>query len=131
MTTPPTQKTILIVEDEAPAIFALEKYLTNAGYKILRAFSAHEGLKQALDNHPDVMVLDLIMPMQNGLDILPELREDSWGASAKVIVFSNLSGDEYKARARKYNVDAYLVKTDTSLSELEKVISQLLPHHAD
>ncbi len=123
--------TVLIVEDEAPAIFALERYLTNAGYTVLRAFSAQEGLKQALENHPDVTVLDLIMPIQNGLDILPELREDAWGASAKVIVFSNLSSDEYKARARKYNVDAYLVKTDTSLSELEKVISQLLPNHAN
>lgn len=119
--------TILVVEDEAPAVFALKKYLNNAGYNVLTAFSAQEGLKQALENHPQVIVLDLIMPMQNGLDILPELREDPWGKEAKIIVFSNLSGDEYKARARKYNVDAYLVKTEVSLSDLEKNIAQLLP----
>lgn len=119
------------MEDEAPAVFALEKYLTNAGYKTLRAFSAQDGLKQALENRPDVVILDLIMPMQNGLDILPELRKDHWGANAKIVVFSNLSSDEYKARARKYNVNAYLVKTDTSLADLEKTIRQLLPNHAD
>lgn len=121
------EKTLLIVEDEAPAIFALEKYFTNAGYKVLRAFSAHEGLRIALESRPDAMILDLIMPLQNGLDILPELREDDWGKSAKIIVFSNLSSDEYKARARKYNVDAYLIKTDTSLKELEAAVSQILP----
>ena len=118
--------TILLVEDEGPAIFAIEKYFLNAGYKVLKAFSAEEGLKTALENHPDAMILDVVMPTSSGLDVLPELRDDSWGKNAKVIVFSNLSGDEYKARARKYNVEAYLIKTDTSLKELEDAVKRIL-----
>lgn len=119
--------TVLIVEDEAPAIFALEKYFLNAGYGVLKAFSAQEGLQTALENHPDVLVLDVIMPTSSGLDILPELRANDWGKNAKVIVFSNLSEDEFKAKARKYYVDAYLIKTDTSLKELEETVKQVLP----
>lgn len=119
--------TVLIVEDEAPAIFALEKYFLNAGYSVLKAFSAQEGLQTALENHPDVLVLDVIMPTSSGLDILPELRANDWGKNAKVIVFSNLSEDEFKAKARKYYVDAYLIKTDTSLKELEETVKQVLP----
>lgn len=119
--------TVLLIEDEAPAIFAIEKYFLNAGYEVLKAFSAEEGLKTALENHPDAVILDVVMPSSSGLDILPELREDAWGKNAKVIVFSNLSGDEFKARARKYNVDGYLIKTDTSLKELEDAIKQILP----
>lgn len=123
--------TILIVEDEAPAIFALEKYFLNAGYNVLKAFSAPEGLKTALENHPDATILDVVMPTSSGLDILPELREDGWGKTAKVVVFSNLSGDEYKARAREYNVEAYLIKTDTSLKDLESTVRQILPKNAN
>ena len=119
--------TVLIVEDEGPAIYAIEKYFSNAGYNVLKAFSASEGLQKALETHPDVMVLDVIMPSSSGLDILPELREDSWGKNAKVVVFSNLSGEEFKAKAKKYNVSAYLIKTDTSLKELENTIKEILP----
>jgi DNA-binding response OmpR family regulator len=119
--------TILLVEDESPAVFAIEKYLTDAGFSVLTAFSAQEGLKTAMEQHPKVIVLDVVMPTESGLDILPELRADSWGQNAKVIVFSNLSDDEHKALANKYNVDGYLVKTDTSLKDLESTVRQLLP----
>ncbi|MFA5776217.1 MAG: response regulator [Patescibacteria group bacterium] len=119
--------TLLLVEDEAPAVFAIEKYLTNAGFSVLTAFSAQEGLKTALESRPDAIILDVMMPAESGLDILPELRADSWGQDAKVIVFSNLSDDKHKALANKYNVDGYLIKTDTSLKDLENAIKQLLP----
>lgn len=124
-----TQLTVLLIEDESPAVFAIQKYFTNEGYKVLTAFSAQEGLKTALESHPDVMILDVLMPSSNGLDILPELRADTWGKTAKVVVFSNLSGDDYKANARKYNVSGYLVKSDTSLKELKNFVDQLLPNH--
>ncbi|MBU0649612.1 response regulator [Patescibacteria group bacterium] len=123
------QPTLLLVEDESPAVFAIAKYFTGAGYQVLTAFSAQEGLKTALERHPDAVILDVLMPTSNGLDILPELREDPWGKTAKVIVFSNFSGDEYKAIAHKYNVEKYLVKTDTSLKELEESVKQILPTH--
>ena len=119
--------TVLLVEDEAPAVFAIEKYFANAGYKVIKSFTAHEGLKMALENHPDAIILDIIMPSAGGLDILPELRNDPWGKGAKVFVFSNLSGDEYKAQARKYNVANYFVKTDTSLKDLVDAVNQVLP----
>lgn len=122
--------TILIVEDEASAIFALDKYFSNNGFAVLKAFSAQEGLKTALENHPDVIILDVIMPSSSGLDILPELRSNEWGKNAKVVVFSNLSSEEQKATARKFHVEDYLIKTDTSLKQLEERIKQILPANA-
>lgn len=118
---------ILLIEDEGPAVFAIEKHFDEVGFSVLTAFSAQEGLKIALEKHPDAIILDIMMPSESGLDILPELRADSWGQNAKVIVFSNLSTDEHKAIANKYHVDKYLVKTDTSLKELENAIKQILP----
>jgi DNA-binding response OmpR family regulator len=123
--------TVLLVEDEAPAVFAIEKFFTNAGYDVIKSFSAFDGLKTALDNHPDVIILDVIMPSAGGLDILQDLRNDSWGKDARVIVFSNLSGDDYKARARKYNVINYFIKTDTSLKDLVDAVNQILPKNVE
>lgn len=125
----PAQKVILLIEDESPAVYAIEKYFTNAGYKIITAFSAQEGLKLALENHPSVIILDILMPAQSGLEILDELRKDEWGKNAKVIVFSNVSSEDYKATARKYGVENYLVKTETSLKDLENVVQKITSAH--
>ena len=119
--------TVLLVEDEAPAVYAIEKYFTEAGFIVITSFSALEGLKTALEKHPDVIILDVMMPAESGLGILPELRADSWGQNAKVIMFSNLSDDEHRAQANKYNVDNYLVKTDTSLKDLVIAVQKILP----
>ncbi len=119
-------KTILIIEDEAPAIFSISKALELSGYHVLQAFSAQEGAKLALENHPDLIITDLVMPASSGMDVLKDLRQDIWGKNAKVIVLTNLSGDEHKANANKYQVDKYLVKTDTSLKDLTECVSQLL-----
>lgn len=119
--------TILLVEDESSTVFVIKKYFAEEGYNVLTAFSAQDAIKIALEDHPDVIILDIMMPASSGLDILPELRSDPWGKTAKVIVFSNLSGDEYKATANKYNTDRYLIKTDTSLKDLESVVKEILP----
>jgi DNA-binding response OmpR family regulator len=119
--------TILLVEDEAPAVLAIDGYLSHAGFTVIKCFSAQEGLKAALEHHPSLIILDIMMPAGSGLDMLPELRNDPWGKTAKVLIFSNLADTEYKATADKYYVDKCLVKTDTTLKELETSISQLVP----
>lgn len=121
--------TVLLVEDEGPAVLAIQEWLTKAGYLVSTAFSAQEGLKAALENHPDAIILDIVMPIESGLNMLPELRADSWGQDAKVVVFSNLSDSEQKAKADKYKVEKYLVKADTPLKDLEEVIKDLLPEN--
>ena len=118
--------TILLIDDEGPAVFAIQKHLTDAGFLVTTAFSAQEGLKTAIESHPDVIILDVMMPAESGLDILPELRADPWGKNAKVIIFGNLDDSEHKARTNKYNVNKYLIKADTPLKDLENIIRQIL-----
>lgn len=119
-------KTVLILEDEGSAIFSITRSLEISGFTVLQAFSAREGITIALDKHPDVIITDILMPLSSGIDFLKDLRMDDWGKTAKVIVFSNLSSEEYKANAKKYGVDKYLIKTDTSLKDLTDTVSNLL-----
>jgi len=115
-------KTILIIEDEEPIIHALSKVLGPLGHHLMEAPNGLTGLKAALETHPNLIILDLVLPKMDGIKVLEELRKDAWGKTAQVLVLTNLSGDKYEESAKKHNVLAYLVKINTSINDLaEKV----------
>lgn len=72
-------KRILIVEDEIPMLKALVDKFSRAGFETLEAKNGIEGLAVALKEHPDLVLLDLVMPKMDGVKMMEKLREDSWG----------------------------------------------------
>lgn len=115
-------KKILIVEDEIALLYALSSQFDKKQFKVFQAVDGEEGLKSALDNHPDLILLDLLMPKMDGISMLKELRRDTWGKDVKVIILTNLSDAETVDEALKQGTYDYLVKTDWNLTEvIEKV----------
>lgn len=112
------KKTILVVEDEAPMQLVLRDILTVEGYTVLEAKNGIEGLELALSAHPDLILLDILMPKMDGLEMLKKLREDEWGKKAPVIVLTNLSDNEDVAKAVEEDVFEYFVKTDIKIAEV-------------
>ncbi|KKS27514.1 MAG: hypothetical protein UU88_C0005G0019 [Parcubacteria group bacterium GW2011_GWC1_42_11] len=112
------KKIILVVEDEDPLRMVLKDVLTVEGYGILEAKNGIEGLDMALREHPDLILLDILMPKMDGLEMLKKLREDEWGRKAPVIVLTNLSDNEDIARAVEEDVFEYFVKTDIKINEV-------------
>ncbi len=101
---------ILIVEDDNP-IRELYKYkLSLAGYDIRVAVDGNDGLKQAKDFMPDLIMLDLKMPNKSGDEMLRELRSWSWGKDMLVIILTNISKTEAPMDMRLLNVNQYIVK---------------------
>src|SRR3954469_11158405 len=89
-----TQK-ILIVEDEEPMAVTLADNLVNAGFlEPLRAHNGDEGLKMALSELPDLILLDIVMPKADGMTMLKKLRADINSKNLKVILLTNLTADE-------------------------------------
>ena len=78
-------KKVLVVEDERTLRDALVKKLSKEEFTVLSAKDGKEGLDTALAEHPDLILLDILMPKMNGIEVLQKLREDEWGAKAKVI----------------------------------------------
>jgi len=120
---PLSKKTILIIDDEELITSALARKLIDAGFNVLTQRNGEDGLKVALSERPDMILLDLIMPKMDGMTFLEELRADSdWGRSVPIIVLTNLESGEEVERSKKLRVYDYLVKTNWSLSDvLEKV----------
>mgnify|MGYP001338387119 CR=1 FL=1 len=109
---------VLVVEDEKPLLEALVEKLEGAGHETCVAKDGVDGITTALEEKPDVILLDLMMPRKDGLQMLKELREDAWGKEAKVIVLTNLSDPEHIADVLATGTRDYLVKTDWKMSDL-------------
>lgn len=109
---------ILIVEDEKPLLHALEDKLILEGFEVILAGNGQEGLNLALSKKPDLILLDIVMPIMDGMEMLGRLRSDSWGAEVPVILLTNLSEGEKVKAALKSGVHDYLVKSDWKLEDV-------------
>lgn len=118
------KKTILVIEDEEAMQLALRDMLSFEGYTILDAKNGIEGLATALARHPDLILLDILMPKMDGLEMLKKLREDEWGKDVPVIVLTNVGDKEEIAQAVEGNVFEYFVKTDIKITEVVAKIKE-------
>ena len=117
------KKTILIIEDEESLLQALKDKISRENHcNILEAKNGKEGLEMALKKHPDLILLDIIMPVMDGMTMLKKLREDKWGKDAKVIILSNLSDAEKASESLEQGVHDYLVKTDWHIDDVVKKV---------
>lgn len=112
------KKTILMVEDEEVLRGVLKEKLQENDFATLEADNGEEGLGIALRNHPDLILLDIMMPKMDGLTMLKKLREDVWGKEAQVIILTNLSGNDGVSEALNQGVFEYIVKTDIKIEDL-------------
>jgi CheY-like chemotaxis protein len=119
-------KKILVIEDD-PAYLKLIKDQLTAKYSVIEAANGQEGLTIAKLQHPDLILLDIQMPGICGMTMLEELRKDSYGKSAKVVILTNTEPkDKIIKRALEGQPMFYLRKCDTQLSKLVAMIKELL-----
>jgi len=119
-------KKILIVEDELSLRNALRDKLTREEFAVLEAKNGEEGLEVALREHPDLILLDIIMPVMDGITVLKKLREDEWGKDAKVVLLTNLSDNEKIAEAIMHGTYDYLVKSDWKIKDVVAKVRERL-----
>jgi DNA-binding response OmpR family regulator len=122
----PQPKRILIIDDEPDVCEALAGRLQKDGFEVRSALSGERGLELAFAEHPDLIMLDLLMPGVNGWELLRRLRADEWGRTVGVIVLTNVSDPEGAAEAVSYNVYDYIVKTDWKLEDVVKKVAERL-----
>ncbi len=116
------KKIILVIEDEEPLRRVLKDILTVEGYAISEAKDGVEGLEMSLRENPDLILLDIVMPKMNGLDMLKKLRAEERGKEVPVIVLTNLSDNEDVAKAMESEAFDYFVKTDIKIDQvIEKI----------
>ncbi len=119
-------KKILIVEDETSLLKALTTKFAKEKFSVLLGHDGEEGLELALTEHPDLILLDIIMPKMDGLTMLERLRRDSWGKDVPVIMLTNLSDETKVTEAIKNKSFDYLVKSDWNINDVVKKVRERL-----
>lgn len=117
---------ILIVEDEVAIARMYQFKLQKEGYEVRCAYDGEAGLKLAEKFRPDLILLDLRMPVMSGEEMLQKMRATDWGSSIRVVVLTNISKDEAPASLRLLHVDRYIVKAHHTPSQVVKVVGEIL-----
>ncbi len=99
---------ILVVEDDLSILTGVSMNLTYEGYEVLQAQDGKVGLQKALDERPDLLILDLMLPELNGYELLKELRRR--GLQVPVVVLSAKGSEQEKILGLELGADDYLGK---------------------
>ena len=120
-------KKILVVEDELAYSKLLSDQLAEKGYQVIGAVNGKQGLEIAKKESPDLILLDIRMPVMNGMTMLDLLRKEDWGKKIKVVMLTNLEPDD-KIIGQVVTTEPsyYFVKSDIQLTDLLTKIKELL-----
>jgi DNA-binding response OmpR family regulator len=101
---------ILVVDDEPQVVWVLQLALDAEGYEVLTARNGLEALAQIAEGHPELMVLDVMMPRMDGWSVMRELSKLPESERPRVVMVTALASGRDRATAAELGVDAYVPK---------------------
>lgn len=120
-------KKILIVEDELAYLKLLNSQLAARGHAVVEAINGKIGLEKAKSENPDLILLDIRLPIMDGMAMLDRLRKEEIGKKTKVIILTNLEPDDkIIGDVVRDQPSYYFVKSDVQLNVLLDKIDELL-----
>jgi DNA-binding response OmpR family regulator len=123
----PTNPFIIVAQDDRFYANVFRAKLTKEGFDVAVVENGEDALKAIRSRRPDLLLLDLILPVRDGFGVLKELRADRELKDLKVIVATNLSQEEDRQRAMAMGVLDYIVETNVSINEMVEKIKKYLP----
>jgi len=118
-------KTVLVVDDDPSLLWVLGENIKKSGFDVIQAGDGNQALNIAMEKHPDLILVDIMMPQKSGLEFLQKLRQDEWGKTVPVFVLTSFDAD-VEAEARQYGIDEYLIKKDWLPEQITEKIKMRL-----
>lgn len=122
------QKKILIAEDERQLREILVDTLAQNNYIPIETTNGQDTIDIALKQHPDLILLDILMPIMSGMEALKIIREDKWGATVPVIIMTNLNATDEKLVEDMISFKPlyYLIKSNWKIKDILEKIKEVL-----
>lgn len=114
------------MEDDAFMMELLAQELANAGFEVVGAKNGVEGVQKFKEAGPDLMLLDILLPDQNGFETLRQIRREPNGPEAKAVFLSNLADGSDIEEAKRLGALDYMVKANFTLPEIVAKIKGVL-----
>lgn len=121
-------KKILIVEDDLTYRDPMGDFLAAHSFTIANADNGEMAMEKLLFHHPDLVILDMMLPKVDGFEVLKRIRSypDPAVANLPIIILSNLSGDKDIESAKALGASAYLIKSNTTKEDVEQKVEEFL-----
>ncbi len=123
---PDNNKKLLVIEDDKMINSMYKTKLEQEGYTVLTAEDGASGLEMALQQKPDLIMLDVIMPQLDGFSVLQQLRENPGMKKTPIILLTNLGTDEDMSKGQKLGATDYWVKANLTPAQVSEKIKQYL-----
>lgn len=117
-------KYILIIEDDEYISDVYQKKLSLEGFETALARDGEEALRMIRERRPDLVLLDIVIPLKDGFQVLSEIRNDASLKDIRVLVMSNLSQRKDIARAKELGAVDYIVKSNVGLPDMVERIQK-------
>jgi DNA-binding response OmpR family regulator len=119
------RKKVLIAEDESNILVSLEFLMEKSGYEIRTVADGEEALRVAREFRPDLLLLDVMLPLRNGFEVCQLLRESHDSSAMKIVMLTAKGRDTEVAKGLALGADAYITKPFAT-RELLDTIKRLL-----
>ena len=120
-------KKVLIADDEPNIVVSLEFLMEHCGYTIRVARNGEEALRQVKIFKPDLILLDVMLPLRNGFDVCQKIRENPTFQATKIIMLTAKGRDIEVTKGLALGADAYITKpfgTKELLAQVRKLLGE-------
>jgi DNA-binding response OmpR family regulator len=121
-------KKVLIVDDEPGIIVALQFLMEQNGYATMVAFSGEEAMEAVAKHHPDLMLLDIMLPVVDGFEVCQRVRENPDWSDIRIVLVTALGNEANVTKGLDLGADAYITKPFSNADLVAKV-KELLECH--
>lgn len=116
---------ILMIENNHFLRKVFKNKMSLSGFSFIEATNGEEGLNKIISEKPDIVLLDIILPIKNGFDVLLEMKESEEAKDIPVVIFSDLGQEPDIERGMALGARDYLIKSQISLSEVVNKLKKL------
>lgn len=117
---------MVIVEDNQALAEIYKVRLEILGYKCFSAYDGQQALEIIEKERPQLVLLDLMMPVISGDEVLRRMRANEWGKDVKVHIISNLNEVDAPAGLRELGIEGYSVKANLQNDDIDNIVAGIL-----
>ncbi len=117
---------VLAIDDDSSLLDVLSLSLKQQGFQVLTALQGEEGIKIAKAEHPDIILLDLILTDIPGLEVLNKIKESEETADIPIVMLTSYGNPKVEAEAKNLGISGYLFKYQVKMEDIGLYIRDLL-----
>ncbi|HAI22846.1 TPA: hypothetical protein DCL92_03560 [Candidatus Collierbacteria bacterium] len=121
------KKKVMIVEDDTVLANALSLALQNEGYELSIATDGEEAERMIQQEIPDLILLDLLLPIKNGFEVLKVIRQNPNTKNISVVILTNFEQETSILEGKKLGAKDYIVKANVDIQDIPEIVKKHLP----